>query len=110
MNDELTTVKPVPGTVPETTAEPAADSSESATQPDDVASTEDSGYWSYQVDPYTLFHFDYIEELPEVVTYEDIYALQVREYNLTLTFVWLYLIVLCVNKVFGSFKEFYKKG
>lgn len=103
--------------VVETSAEETTESMEESTE-ETTEGMEDSqseaiehnwGSWSYMIDPYQLYHFDYITELPITVTEQDFYELQARSYNLFLTFVWLVLLLWLIDKLFHVFKVFYRK-
>lgn len=57
-----------------------------------------------------LIVFQYITEIPDVITNEDWYTLAVTSYNLGLTFFWFFIAVHITDKLFICFNRMYHRG
>lgn len=54
--------------------------------------------------------FQYITEVPEVITEEAWYQLAANAYNLGLTAVWLIILFFTLDIIFTVFSKMFKKG
>ena len=54
--------------------------------------------------------FEYITELPEVVTNEVWFEFAVRCYNLGLTMSWFFILTFIYNVIFVNFSKLYRQG
>lgn len=54
--------------------------------------------------------FEYITEIPDLITNELWYELAVKSYNLGLTFFWFFILSWIFNLVFTCFNKHYKRG
>ncbi|MDE6626082.1 MAG: hypothetical protein K2K56_06910 [Lachnospiraceae bacterium] len=54
--------------------------------------------------------FQYITEIPEVITEADYYTLACQGYNLGLTLVWVLIAMYLIDKLFVCVGKFYTRG
>ena len=54
--------------------------------------------------------FEYIKEIPEVITDEVFYMLACKAYNLGLSFFWFFITQWLIDTLFVCFSKNYRKG
>lgn len=57
-----------------------------------------------------LLSFEYITELPDLITNEIWFEFAVKCYNLALTMSWFFILTFIYNVIFVNFSKLYRKG
>lgn len=54
--------------------------------------------------------FEYIQEMPDVITSEVFYTLACKAYNLGLSFFWFFIVQWLIDTLFICFNKHYRRG